>query len=287
MLRGVRLETVWAHLSGSPSCKPSAGSPSGPRLAPLHHERHRPEQSTQHQLLPQDAGSFIAHTEASTGAELPRFVKNDFDACLECGMVPHGFTRLRFSDCGHDKLLAFSCKRRAVCPSCRAANVVDGSALAGSRHPARTGMGMGAVAADPAARPTGRAARATYAGAGVGQRVVMRHLLDVADLTADEGGGAVTLIQRFGSAAKLNIHLHYLMLNGMYRHGTDDPLAFVEVDALTEDKLHALLQTVIAPFLEMVTRRRHVTIYEHRAMGTSLYLREQHFPNLYATVEAA
>jgi Putative transposase len=29
--------------------------------------------------------------------------------------------------------------------------------------------------------------------------------------------GAVTLIQRFGSAAKLNIHLHCLMLDGVYR----------------------------------------------------------------------
>ncbi len=29
--------------------------------------------------------------------------------------------------------------------------------------------------------------------------------------------GAVTLIQRFGSAANLNIHLHCLMLDGVYR----------------------------------------------------------------------
>jgi hypothetical protein len=38
------------------------------------------------------------------------------------------------------------------------------------------------------------------------QRVVRRHLLAAAGLVADEGyGGAVTLIQRFGSAANLNI----------------------------------------------------------------------------------
>ena len=29
--------------------------------------------------------------------------------------------------------------------------------------------------------------------------------------------GAVTLIQRFGSAANLNIHLHCLVLDGVYR----------------------------------------------------------------------
>ena len=37
------------------------------------------------------------------------------------------------------------------------------------------------------------------------QRVITRHLLDAVGLEADEGhSGAVTLIQRFGSAANLN-----------------------------------------------------------------------------------
>jgi hypothetical protein len=41
------------------------------------------------------------------------------------------------------------------------------------------------------------------------QRVVTRQLLAGAQLKADEGhGGSVTLIQRFGSAANLSIHLH-------------------------------------------------------------------------------
>ena len=54
------------------------------------------------------------------------------------------------------------------------------------------------------------------------QRVVARHLRDSAQLTADEGhGGAVTLIQRFGSAANLDIHLHCLMLDGVYRCDAD------------------------------------------------------------------
>ena len=42
------------------------------------------------------------------------------------------------------------------------------------------------------------------------QRVVTRHLLDGAELTAGEGhGGAVTLIQRFGSAANLMVQPQY------------------------------------------------------------------------------
>ncbi|WP_407668565.1 transposase [Paraburkholderia dilworthii] len=70
------------------------------------------------------------------------------------------------------------------------------------------------------------------------QRVVRRHLLDAAGLKAGEGhGGAVTLIQRFGSAANLNIHLHRLVLDGLYRNGADGVPDFVEVGAPTDEEL--------------------------------------------------
>jgi hypothetical protein len=88
------------------------------------------------------------------------------------------------------------------------------------------------------------------------QRVVTRHLLDRAGLKADAGhGGAVTLIQRFGSAANLNIHLHCLVLHGVYRCDADGLPVFVEAGAPTDDELQALLQTVISRLMKMLTRR--------------------------------
>ena len=88
------------------------------------------------------------------------------------------------------------------------------------------------------------------------QRVVTGHLLDGAQLKADEGhGGAVTLIQRFGSAANLNIHLHCLVLDGVYRCDADGVPAFVEADAPSDDELHALLQTLINRLMKLLTRR--------------------------------
>jgi hypothetical protein len=44
-------------------------------------------------------------------------------------------------------------------------------------------------------------------------------------------------------AANLNIHLHGLVLDGVYRCGADGALEFVEVDAPTDDELHALPAT--------------------------------------------
>ena len=75
-------------------------------------ERHRPEQTTLYRLVQQHAATFIAQAEGAAGVDLPQFVKDEFDAFLECGILAHGFLRLRCGDCGHDKLVAFSCKRR-------------------------------------------------------------------------------------------------------------------------------------------------------------------------------
>ena len=74
------------------------------------------------------------------------------------------------------------------------------------------------------------------------QRLVERHLLDHTGLKSDEGqGGVVTLIQRFGSAANLNIHLHCLVLDGVYRCDGDGAPSFVEAGAPTDEELHERL----------------------------------------------
>ena len=74
------------------------------------------------------AQSFFAQTEETTGASLPQFDKDELDAFLECGILAHGFLRLRCADCAHDKLLAFSCKRRGFRPSCRARRIAKHAA---------------------------------------------------------------------------------------------------------------------------------------------------------------
>lgn len=48
-----------------------------PDGAPLQYERHRPEQTALYRLAQQHAVSFIAHTEATIGSELPRFIKDE------------------------------------------------------------------------------------------------------------------------------------------------------------------------------------------------------------------
>jgi hypothetical protein len=44
---------------------------------------------------------------------------------LDCGILHNGFARVRCGECGHEFLLAFSCKRRHFCPSCHQKRVVE------------------------------------------------------------------------------------------------------------------------------------------------------------------
>jgi len=56
----------------------------------VHCERHRPEQTTLHRLVQQHAQTFFAQAEEATGASLPQFVKDEFEAVLGHGRIADG-----------------------------------------------------------------------------------------------------------------------------------------------------------------------------------------------------
>lgn len=75
-------------------------------------------------------------------------------------------------------------------------------------------------------------------------RTISGHILKKARLTRATGNtGAVTLIQRFGSALNANVHFHMLMLDGAYLLGTHPPL-FRSIAAPSQEELQALLERI-------------------------------------------
>ena len=87
-------------------------------------------------------------------------------------------------------------------------------------------------------------------------RAITRFLLKQAGAKADEAdSGAVTLLQRFGSAANLNIHLHCLVLDGVYRRRTDSEPVFIEAPAPTDQALQTVLHKIITRMMKLLTRR--------------------------------
>ena len=151
----------------------------------------------------------------------------EFDAFLECGILAHGFLRLHCGDCGQNKLVAFSCKRCGCCPSWgvrrmaqMAAHVVDHVI---PHVPVRQWVLIWVMRLPIPLRPLLAAQpKLVTPVLQVAHRVITPHLLGQAGLKPDEAdSGAITLIQRFGSAANLNIHLYCLVLGGVYRRSID------------------------------------------------------------------
>lgn len=61
-------------------------------------------------------------------SNVPFHVQNTFREYLRCGVLAHGFARAYCSACGHDFLIAFSCKGRDICPSCATRRMVGTAA---------------------------------------------------------------------------------------------------------------------------------------------------------------
>ncbi len=90
---------------------------------------------------------------------------------------------------------------------------------------------------------------------GIVYRTIATHLTRKAGYTKTTAqAGAVTLIQRFGSALNLHIHFHMLFLDGVYidsRHGSR--VRFRWVKAPTSEDLTQLTHTIahrVARYLE-------------------------------------
>ncbi|MDH4172615.1 MAG: transposase zinc-binding domain-containing protein [Betaproteobacteria bacterium] len=63
--------------------------------------------------------------ELRASGRVRRAVENNvLERFLDCGDPHRGFARIRCGGCGHDLLLAFSCKTRYFCPSCHQKRVL-------------------------------------------------------------------------------------------------------------------------------------------------------------------
>jgi hypothetical protein len=89
---------------------------------------------------------------------------------------------------------------------------------------------------------------------GIVYRTIATHLIKKAGFTKKTAQtGAVTLIQRFGSALNLNIHFHMLFLDGIYVDGANGSSRFRWVKAPTSEELTQLAHTIasrVGRFLE-------------------------------------
>jgi hypothetical protein len=120
-------------------------------------------------------------------------------------------------DCRAERLVAFSCKRRGFCPSCGARRMAEGAALLVDEVLPREPLRQWVLSVPFALRYLFAVNPAVMGQVlGIVTRAIASHLISAAGYHHDTAQtGAVTLIQRFGSALNLNIHFHMLFLDGV------------------------------------------------------------------------
>jgi len=209
------------------------------------YERHQPEQTLLYQLVEAHYPALVDQL-AQQGKSLPDHVHQEFEAYLKCGRLEHGFLRVRCDKCHFERLVAFSCKKRGFCPSCGARRMAETAALLADEVFPDVPLRQWVIsfpfplrflfAAYPQAM--GKVLRIVY-------RAISTHLIHKTGFSLKDGAtGAVTLIQRFGSALNLNIHFHILFLDGVYVHRDNRPPRFQRVKAPDKGELEELVQLI-------------------------------------------
>jgi hypothetical protein len=191
------------------------------------------------------------------GDGLPKFVEQEFRDFLRCGCLAGGFARFRCAACGTERLVAFSCKGRGFCPRC-----------GGRRMAERAAHLVDHVLPDVPVRQwvLSLPHRLRYllawdhdlcrAVSGVAVRAVLGFLRRRArrEGVADGRSGAVVVVQRFGGALNLNIHLHALVLDGVF---TNDggAVRFHPVRRVTREDVAEVVALVAQRVTRLVERR--------------------------------
>ncbi len=217
------------------------------------YQRHRPEQTLLYQLVEQHYPTF-AEMMQSQGKALPHHVIKEFDEFLKCGRLEYGFLRAVCDDCHHEKLVGFSCKKRGFCPSCGARRMAESAKLLVDDvlqgYPVRQWVLSLTIPL--------RLLLARYPKE-LSKVLQIIHCAISTDIIHRSGylkkqakTGAVTYIQRFGSALNLNIHMHMLFLEGVIteKHGK---MKFKRVKAPSHADMEVLVNTIshrIAQYLE-------------------------------------
>jgi len=211
------------------------------------YQRRAPEHTVLHELVSRHAQTLIAELRDADGCGLPRYVDRELAEYLRCGMLAHGFARVRCQACDDEILVAFSCKRRGICPSCTARRMADTAAHLVDRvlpqapyrqwvlsvpKPLRLRL-----ARDPAwtSWVGGLVVRAIAAW----QRRVARARGVRTPLT-----GAITFVQRFGGLVNLNVHFHLVVPDGVFVEDGDS-LTFVMLPVPSNADVLAILDRIM------------------------------------------
>ena len=199
--------------------------------------------------LEQHLNTFIERSDLAGG--LPFFVKRELLKFSECGVLAHGFARLRCTDCKDDRLVPFSCKGRGFCPSCGGRRMSDTAAYLSEvilyKRPVRQWVLTFPVWLRRAVAHSQRLA----------SRILAIHIKEIESYFCSRSSsrgqiGAVTVIQRFGGALNLNPHFHTLVPDGLFVKTKVGTAQFRPVGPPTTSDINRILHRIMQGILRFL-----------------------------------
>ncbi len=214
----------------------------------VRYARRRPEKGTLYRIVQAHAETVFAEAEArSEGGGYPKYVKDEVRAFIGCGLLQHGFARFVCKSCGDERLVAYSCKGRGICPSC----IAKRSALTAA-HLCDAVLPVCPYRQWTLSLPYALRLRLIRNGAlfTTAIRTFVRTVFSWQRKKAKALGhrnvhtGSVTMAQRFGSLLQLNPHAHTWIPDGVFVEGEKGELFFVALPPPTEEDIAALCRRV-------------------------------------------
>lgn len=208
-------------------------------------------------LVADSLETFLARsTTEDPERAVPAFVEREFRKYLRCGVLAHGFVRLRCAACKHERLLALSCKGRGFCPRCGGRRMTERAReLEGNVLPVVPVRQW--VLSFPYRLRFLLATNHKLTLAVL--RVAMRAVLSFYRRRAKRRGldgrsGSVTVIQRFGGALNLNVHFHSLVMDGVFVESPEG-LMFKALPPPSQRELETLLESIVTRVERLLVRR--------------------------------
>jgi len=83
---------------------------------PQCYRRRQPERTLLYRTVQTHLATWLERHHDAPGRSAPALIEREFRRYLECGILANGFARVRCADCGHDFVVAYSCKKFRTSP---------------------------------------------------------------------------------------------------------------------------------------------------------------------------
>ncbi|MFQ5382654.1 MAG: transposase, partial [Dehalococcoidia bacterium] len=249
-------------VTGSPrpgaSPRPSADRSTGRgRLSGTYRPRD-PGATVFHTIVREHLETFLEEGRSIDGEGYPAFVEQAFRKFLSCGVLCHGFARLKCSGCGHERLVGFSCKS-VVCPSCQGRRMAEMAAYARDQLLPEAEYRQFVLTVPWKLRYRLSVDRKLMSAV---LRAFLQTVFRWQRRRGRERGigggetGALSYLHRMGGALNSHSHIHSILPDGLFapRADGEDLLRFVSLPGPSREELTKLLERIARRITKLVEK---------------------------------